>query len=53
MIDVALERVPDDPWRVDTRGMLLSGRAEVAFSSQPEAAADGFVVFIADEIRHG
>jgi len=48
MIDVALERVPDDPWRVDTRGMLLSGRAEVAFSSQPEAAADGFVVFIAD-----
>ena len=32
MIEVALERVPDDPWRVDTRGMLLSGRAEVVFS---------------------
>jgi len=46
MIDVALERVPDDPWRVDTRGMLLSGRAEVAFAPQPEAAADGFVVSI-------
>jgi RimJ/RimL family protein N-acetyltransferase len=46
MIDVALERVPDDPWRVDTRGMLLSGRAEVSFAPQPEAAADGFVVSI-------
>ncbi|HEY7057128.1 MAG TPA: GNAT family N-acetyltransferase [Vicinamibacterales bacterium] len=48
MIDLALERVPDDPWRVDTRGMLLSGRAEVAFADQPEAAADGFVVSIPD-----
>jgi GNAT superfamily N-acetyltransferase len=48
MIDVALERVPDDPWRVDTRGMLLSGRAEVLFAAEPEAAADGFVVSIPD-----
>jgi RimJ/RimL family protein N-acetyltransferase len=48
MIEVALQRVPDDPWRVDTRGMLLSGRAEVIFPEQPESAADGFVVSIAD-----
>lgn len=47
-IDVALERVPDDPWRVDTRGMLLSGRADVSFSPQPESAADGFVVAMRD-----
>jgi hypothetical protein len=47
-IDVALERVPDDPWRVDTRGMLLSGRADVSFAPQPEAAADGFVVAMRD-----
>ena len=47
-IDVALERVPDDPWRVDTRGMLLSGRADVSFASQPESAADGFVVAMRD-----
>jgi hypothetical protein len=48
MIDVALERVPDEPGWVDTRGMLLSGRAQVAFSQEPEAAADGFVVWVAD-----
>jgi hypothetical protein len=48
MIDVALERVPDEPGWVDTRGMLLSGRAQVAFSQEPEAAADGFVVWVPD-----
>lgn len=48
MIDVALERVPDEPAWVDTRGMLLSGRAQVAFAPQPEAAADGFVVWVPD-----
>ncbi|HEX5474362.1 MAG TPA: GNAT family N-acetyltransferase [Vicinamibacterales bacterium] len=48
MIDVALERVPDVPQRVDTRGMLLSGRAEVVFPSEPESAADGFVVSVPD-----
>jgi RimJ/RimL family protein N-acetyltransferase len=48
MIDVALERVPDDPSRVDTRGMLLSGRATVSFPPQPEAVADGFVVCVPD-----
>lgn len=48
MIDVALERVPDEPGWVDTRGMLLSGRAQVAFPQQPEAAADGFVVWVPD-----
>jgi RimJ/RimL family protein N-acetyltransferase len=47
-LDVALERVPDDPWRVDTRGMLLSGRADVSFPQQPEAAADGFIVTMRD-----
>jgi hypothetical protein len=47
-LDVALERVPDDPWRVDTRGMLLSGRADVMFPAEPESAADGFVVSVRD-----
>ena len=49
MIDVALERVPDDPWRVDTRGMLLSGRADVSFApGSRNPAADGFIVSIPD-----
>jgi GNAT superfamily N-acetyltransferase len=48
MIATALERVPDDPWRVDTRGMLLSGRAEVTFPSAPESVADGFLVTMPD-----
>ena len=47
-LEMALERVPDDPWRVDTRGMLLSGRAEVACAPAPESAADGFVVSMPD-----
>jgi len=50
MIEVALERVPDEPSRVDTRGMLLSGRAEVSFPSQPEAVADGFIVSMPDAL---
>jgi hypothetical protein len=40
--------VPDDPWRVDTRGMLLSGRAQVRFPSTPESVADGFLVCMPD-----
>ncbi len=48
MIDLALARVPDVPQRVDTRGMLLSGRAEVDFPSAPESLADGFVVSLPD-----
>ena len=48
VIAMALERVPDDPWRVDTRGMLLSGRAEVNFPSTPESVADGFLVCMPD-----
>jgi hypothetical protein len=48
VIATALERVPDDPWRIDTRGMLLSGRAEVKFASTPESVADGFVVCMPD-----
>src|SRR5919198_6724611 len=48
MIATALERVPDDPWRVDTRGMLLSRRAQVKFPSTPESMADGFVVCMPD-----
>ncbi len=48
MIAIALERVPDEPSRVDTRGMLLSGRAEVKFASAPESVADGFIVCMPD-----
>jgi hypothetical protein len=48
MIAIALERVPDDPSRVDTRGMLLSGRAEVKFAAAPESVADGFIVCMPD-----
>jgi RimJ/RimL family protein N-acetyltransferase len=48
VIDLALARVPDVPQRVDTRGMLLSGRAEVDFPAAPESMADGFVVSVPD-----
>lgn len=47
-LEMALERVPDDPWRVDTRGMLLSGRADVKCAATPESAADGFLVCVPD-----
>jgi RimJ/RimL family protein N-acetyltransferase len=44
----ALTRVPDLPRWIDTRGMLLSGRAEVATGGEPELSSDGFVVLVPD-----
>jgi GNAT superfamily N-acetyltransferase len=43
----ALERVPDLPAWVDTRGMLLSGRAIVSFSPGADLTSDGFVIELA------
>jgi RimJ/RimL family protein N-acetyltransferase len=40
----ALARVPDLPQWVDTRGMLLTGRAIVSFPPDPHFPSDGFVV---------
>jgi GNAT superfamily N-acetyltransferase len=43
----ALARVPDVPQWVDTRGMLLTGRALVSFPLDPHFPSDGFVVELA------
>jgi hypothetical protein len=43
----ALERVPDRPPWVDTRGMLLTRRAVVSFAPGATLATDGFVVELA------
>ncbi|MEO7275573.1 MAG: GNAT family N-acetyltransferase [Vicinamibacterales bacterium] len=43
----ALDRVPDHPRWVDTRGMLLTGRARVAFLELAHLDTDGFVVELA------
>jgi len=43
----ALDRVPDHPRWVDTRGMLLTGRATVSFTEDARLDADGFVVELA------
>jgi hypothetical protein len=43
----ALARVPDLPQWVDTRGMLLSGRALITFPSSARFDSDGFVVELA------
>jgi hypothetical protein len=43
----ALARVPDLPQWVDTRGMLLTGRAVVTFPSPAHFDSDGFVVELA------
>ena len=43
----ALARIPDQPQWVDTRGMLLTGRARVTFPAPPRFATDGFVVELA------
>jgi RimJ/RimL family protein N-acetyltransferase len=40
----ALARVPDVPRWIDTRGMLLSGAADVRFAAGANPARDGFVV---------
>jgi len=43
----ALARVPDHPRWVDTRGMLLTGRAVVSFHQPAHLDTDGFVVELA------
>jgi len=43
----ALARVPDLPQWVDTRGMLLTGRALVSFPAPARFDTDGFVVELA------
>ena len=43
----ALNRVPDHPRWVDTRGMLLTGRAVVSFKEPARLDRDGFVVELA------
>lgn len=44
----ALARVPDEPRTVDTRGMLLSGRAIVHADPDADLAHDGFIVVVPD-----
>src|SRR5689334_6757757 len=43
----ARRRVPDLPQWVDTRGMLLTGRARVTFDATADYDRDGFVVELA------
>ncbi len=45
--EAALARVPDLPQWVDTRGMLLTGRAVLSFPRPPRFSSDGFVVELA------
>jgi hypothetical protein len=45
--EAALARVPDLPQWVDTRGMLLTGRAVVTFPVSSRFETDGFVVELA------
>jgi hypothetical protein len=45
--EAALARVPDLPRWVDTRGMLLTGRAVVSFPPDPLFPSTGFVVELA------
>jgi hypothetical protein len=45
--EAALARVPDVPQWVDTRGMLLTGRAAVSFPPTAQFTRDGFVVELA------
>ena len=44
----ALTRVPDEPRWIDTRGMLLSGRAEVYASSAADGSVPGLIVVVRD-----
>jgi GNAT superfamily N-acetyltransferase len=48
ILDAALRRVPDEPRWVDTRGMLLSGRAHVHASPGADLSRDGFLVIVPD-----
>jgi RimJ/RimL family protein N-acetyltransferase len=45
--EAARARIPDVPAWVDTRGMLLTGRAVVSFAPGANFATDGFVVELA------
>jgi len=45
-VERALSRVPDVPGRVDVRGMLLSGKAEVRIEAGADPAHDGFIVLL-------
>ena len=45
--EAALARVPDLPQWIDTRGMLLTGRALVTFPPSQRFFSDGFVVELA------
>lgn len=44
----ALTRVPDVPRSVDTRGMLLSGRAQIHAAPDADLSRDGFLVVVRD-----
>lgn len=44
----ALARVPDEPRRVDVRGMLLSGRAIVHADAEADLSRAGFIVVVPD-----
>jgi hypothetical protein len=48
LLAFALTRAPDLPQWIDTRGMLLSGRAEVFAPSSPGGAIDGAIVAVRD-----
>jgi GNAT superfamily N-acetyltransferase len=45
---LALTRVPDEPRWIDTRGMLLSGRAEIHRSTLGSGSVPGFIVVVRD-----
>jgi hypothetical protein len=47
-LTAALARVPDDPRWVDTRGMLLSGRAILHAQPNADLTRDGFMVVVPD-----
>lgn len=48
LLAFALTRVPDLPRWIDTRGMLLSGRAEVIAPPRADGAVDGVIVVVPD-----
>jgi len=48
LVDAALSRAPDLPRWVDTRGMLLSGRAEVFAPAAAGGAVEGAIVVVRD-----
>jgi GNAT superfamily N-acetyltransferase len=47
-LTAALARVPDEPRWVDTRGMLLSGRAVIHAPADANLSRDSFVVVVPD-----